>query len=95
MQRCNVFIGAFQYNPIIGSLGVFAAAITAVYILRLIGRVFFGPIDDKWKSLTDSSRLEYVAGAILVAFIVAVGVWPFPWINLIDGSVSLLIGNLS
>jgi len=90
-----VFIGAFQYNPIIGSLGVFAAAITAVYILRLIGRVFFGPIDDKWTSVTDSSRLEYLAGAILVAFIVGVGVWPFPWINLIDGSVSSIIGNLS
>ncbi|MFL2640486.1 MAG: NuoM family protein [Dehalococcoidia bacterium] len=87
-----VFIGAFQYNPIIGSLSIFAAAITAVYILRLIGKVFFGPIDDRWKSLTDSSRTEYFAGALLIAFIVGVGIWPFPWINLIDGSVSLILG---
>ena len=48
-----------------------------------------------WKSVTDSSRVEYLAGAILVAFIVGVGVWPFPWIELIDGSVSSIIGNLS
>ena len=89
-----VFIGAFQYNPIIGSLGVLAAAITAVYILRLIGKVFFGPIDERWKSLTDSSRTENFAGALLVAFIVGVGVWPFPWINLIDGSVSLILGSM-
>lgn len=89
-----VFIGAFSYNPLIGALGVFAAAITAVYILRLMAKVFFGPINEKWENLTDISRVEVAAGALLIFFIVIIGVWPFPWIDLIDGSVSLILGRI-
>ena len=43
-----VFIGAFRTYPILGVLAVIGAAITAVYILRLLGKVFFGPISDRW-----------------------------------------------
>ena len=75
-------------------LGVFAAAVTAVYVLRLLGKVFFGPVSDRWQGLTDASRVELAAGGLLIVFIVAIGIWPFPWIELIDGSVTALLGRI-
>jgi NADH-quinone oxidoreductase subunit M len=89
-----VFIGAFRTYPIVGVLGVFAAALTAVYILRLMSKVFFGPISERWEGLTDLSKPEAASALLLVAFIVAVGVWPFPWIQLIDPSVGSLLGRM-
>ena len=42
-----VFIGVFQDYPLLGVLGIVGAAITAVYILRLLSKVFFGPLDPR------------------------------------------------
>ncbi len=39
-----VFLGLFKTYPALGVLGVIGAAITAVYILRLLAKVFFGPV---------------------------------------------------
>ena len=50
-----VFIGLFQTYPVLGILGIIGAGITAVYILRLIAKVFFGELkEDIWKDLLDS-----------------------------------------
>ena len=89
-----VFIGAFNTYPLVGVLGVFAAAVTAVYVLRLLGKVFFGPVSERWHGLTDASRVEMAAGGLLIAFIVAIGIWPFPWIELIDSSVTALLARI-
>ena len=86
-----VFIGAFQSYPIIGMLGIIGAAITAVYILRLLGKVFFGPISPQWQNLTDATRLEGFSMAILVAFLVGVGLYPKPWMDLINSGVAPLL----
>ncbi len=86
-----VFIGAFQSYPIIGALGVIGAAITAVYILRLLGKVFFGPISPQWEHLTDATRLEGFSMAILVVFLVGVGLYPRPWMDLINSGVAPLL----
>ena len=89
-----VFIGAFNTYPLVGVLGVFAAAVTAVYVLRLLGKVFFGPVSDRWQGLTDASRVELAAAGLLIVFIVAIGIWPFPWIDLVDGSVTSLLARI-
>ena len=86
-----VFIGAFRDYPIIGMLGIVGAAITAVYILRLLGKVFFGPISPQWRNLTDATRLEGFSMAILVAFLVGVGLYPRPWMDLINSGVAPLL----
>ena len=86
-----VFIGAFRDYPVIGMLGIVGAAITAVYILRLLGKVFFGPISPQWQNLTDATRLEGFSMAILVAFLVGVGLYPKPWMDLINSGVAPLL----
>ena len=92
-----VFIGLFQTYPIAGILGVLGAAITAVYILRLIAKVFFGTLDETlWNKLLDKRfdtapdgwRIERASSLILACFILLVGLFPFPFIQVIDSGVA-------
>ena len=98
-----VFLGLFQTYPILGALGVIGAAITAVYILRLISKVFFGTTDERWAPSTgsgqaerrDISRVEGISAGLLAAFIFLMGLLPFLFINGIDESVARLLGAMA
>jgi NADH-quinone oxidoreductase subunit M len=86
-----VFMGTFQDYPIFGVLGIIGAAITAVYMLRLLGKVFFGPISENWKALPDAKPVEKFSMGILVVFLLLVGLYPKPWMDLINSGVTPLL----
>ena len=88
-----VFIGAFRTYPVVAVLGIIAAMLTAVYILRLIGRVFYGPLDAKWEHVTDANFREGLTASILVAMLVLVGVFPMPFLRVINSGVEALAGR--
>ncbi|MYK35643.1 MAG: NADH-quinone oxidoreductase subunit M, partial [Chloroflexi bacterium] len=90
-----VFIGAFRTQPILGALGILGAAITAVYILRLVARVFFGQRDPQWDALPDLTPREIVASGALVVPLVLVGIWPAPFLDVIRPGVDAVLGGLS
>jgi NADH-quinone oxidoreductase subunit M len=81
-----IFIGAFQTYTIAGVLCVIAVAITATYVLRLIARSFYGPFEPRWRGLKDMLPNEWLACAILVAVLLVVGLYPVPFIRMIDAS---------
>ena len=89
-----VFLGAFRTYPALAVLGVIGAAITAVYILRLLAKVFFGPLSDRWGDLPDASRLEAAAGLLLVGFLVLWGLYPWYIIEVIDSAVVPLVEEI-
>ena len=82
-----VFIGAFRTYPVMAVFGIFGAAITAVYILRLLSKVFFGPISEKWQRLPDATRLESVTTGSLALVLIVVGVYPTYFIKVINSGV--------
>ncbi len=99
-----VFLGLFQTYPILGALGVIGAAITAVYMLRLLSTVFFGESDDEhWaKSLDkrfekapDGWRLERASSLVLAGFLLLVGLFPFPFIRVIDSGVADILAAMA
>ena len=61
---------------------------SAGYILWLLERVFYGPMSDQWRSLTDATRLEMATVGTLVALIVLVGVYPNILLDVIANSVA-------
>src|SRR4030043_1975260 len=77
----NIFVGLFKTYPLFGALGIAAAAITAVYMLRLLGAAFFGPLNEKWAHLKDMQPLEAAGGAVLIVFIAFMGMWPAPFVD--------------
>jgi NADH-quinone oxidoreductase subunit M len=88
----NIFVGLFKTYPLFGALGIAAAAITAVYILRLLSAAFFGPLNEKWAHLTEMRPLEQLGGAVLIVFIAFMGIWPDPFVDRISQSVLALPG---
>ncbi|MBI3971866.1 MAG: NADH-quinone oxidoreductase subunit M [Chloroflexi bacterium] len=86
-----IFLGTFQTYPLVGVLAVVAVAVTATYILRLMARAFFGPFNPRWSGLHDVLPNEWVAAAILVVTLIAAGVYPAPFLSMIDSSSAPII----
>ena len=89
-----VFIGAFRTEPVLGVLGVIGAAITAVYMLRLIARVFFGPPLKEWARIRDIEFSEGSAAVILTIPILLMGIYPMPFIRVLNPAVDYLMSGL-
>lgn len=81
----HVFVGVFNTYPVLGALAVVGAGITAVYIFRLLATAFFGEFDEqRWGNLKEINRFEFVAAAVLVVFILFMGLWPSPFVDRIS-----------
>ena len=88
----HIFVGAFDTFPLFAAIGVLSAAVTAVYILRLLGRAALGPLNMRWDHLREMRPAEVLAGLTLIVPIVAMGVWPDPFVDRIASAVSKLEG---
>ena len=82
-----VFVGVFKTYLPLAVLAVIGAALTAIYILRLLARTFFGEPDPRWEGLTDASPVEKSVGAAFVLILLFVGVWPAPLTRVINVGV--------
>jgi NADH-quinone oxidoreductase subunit M len=87
----HIFVGTFKAYPVFGALAVFGAAITATYILRMLAMAFFGPFNEKWAKLKEMTRWEQAAGAVLIFFLLFMGLWPAPFIDRISSTVLTLV----
>ncbi len=88
----NIFVGTFRTYPALGALGILGAAITAVYILRMLATAFFGPPNERWNDLKEMTHLEQAGGAILIAFIILMGIFPSIFVDRIAESVMAIPG---
>jgi NADH-quinone oxidoreductase subunit M len=99
VAEMTIFVGSFQHTDMFHRvLTVMACAsivITAVYILRVVGKIIFGKIQDAHhEHLTDATWFERISVVTLIAAIFAVGSAPF-WISsMIHDSVLPVIGHL-
>ena len=89
----HIFVGTFRAGFWwAGVLGILAAAITATYILRMLAQAYFGPLNERWEGLKEMRPGEQFAGALLIAFIIFMGVWPAPFVDRITDSVKNIPG---
>ena len=87
-----VFTGAFRTYLPLAVLAVVGAALTAVYILRLLARTFLGESDEQWEYLVDGSIIEKGVGGAFVFILIFVGIWPEPLMRVINVGVEVLPG---
>jgi NADH-quinone oxidoreductase subunit M len=85
VAEITVFMGSWQHPGGMYHLATILACasivITAVYILRATGQTIMGPLNDpQYNGLTDATWNERLAGIVLAAGIIAIGVAPF-WLN--------------
>ena len=92
-----IFLGVFKsygsLGVLFGSLAVAGAGITAIYILRLVSKVFFGRPDQNINNILDTTKFENMAGIILVVLILFGGLYPLPFIDMITSGVTPILNN--
>ncbi len=80
----TIFVGSWQnadmFHRIATIIACMSIVVTAVYILRAIGKVAMGPIKESYEVLTDANWNEKAAAIILLVGILAIGLAPM-WLN--------------
>jgi NADH-quinone oxidoreductase subunit M len=81
VAEMTIFIGSFQHTDMFHRVFTIVACcsivITAVYILRVVGKLLFGPVQDKHHlELTDATWWERLSTITLIVCVAAIGCFP-------------------
>jgi NADH-quinone oxidoreductase subunit M len=99
-----VFLGTFRAHLATYSLGgvplftilalgaVLGIVVTATYVLRVVQRIFHGPMDEeRYGDVPDARTTEWVSLVVLSALLILVGVYPSPLTDLIGRGLGSLL----
>jgi NADH-quinone oxidoreductase subunit M len=86
-----VFKGAFSIVTLVTALATIGLVVTAVFLLNMMQKVCFGPLNEKWNGLADMTGREIFIGAVLMLFMFGIGVYPAPFINASNTAVLQMI----
>jgi NADH-quinone oxidoreductase subunit M len=89
-----VVIGAFQANFWFAFLAGTTLIFGAAYTLWMYKRVIFGEVANPHvEELTDASPREILYLALLALAVLIMGIWPFPFLDVMHASVEHLLGQ--
>ena len=84
-----IFMGLWRDNPLIAIIAAISIVITASYIFRIVGQVFFGKIPDKFKDhVHDIKAFDKIALVFLSIILIIVGIYPSILVPLVDSGVN-------
>ncbi len=87
-----ILVGAFKANTWVAVLATTGIILGAAYMLFLYRRVVFGKLEkDDLKAILDLNRREMVIFAPLILVTIWMGVWPAPFLEVMDASIANLI----
>jgi NADH-quinone oxidoreductase subunit M len=89
-----VFIAAFKTYPLLATPAVAALAVSALFMLRVVQRTFYGPEQPKFAHLRDLSWPLNLPRIILAAVIVLFGLMPAWLFDMIQTASEPLIAGL-
>ncbi len=87
-----VFIAAFKTYPLGGTLAVCALVVSALFMLRVVQRTFYGPPKEKYAHLPDISFGLGIPRMVLLAVLVLFGLFPSLMFDMI-GTASIPFMN--
>lgn len=91
-----ILIGAFQYNKIYAALAILGIILGAAYSLWLYQRMMFGTLDKpENQNLPDMNRREIAYMIPLIIFMVWIGLYPKPFIRIIEPAVVNIVQKLN
>jgi len=90
-----IFMGVWKVAPIVAIIAAISIVITASYIIRIIGKVFFGPMPEEFEHhVGDVTVLDKVALAVLCILMIGVGVYPAIMSPLVASGVERILALL-
>ncbi len=100
VAEMTIFVGSFQHADTFYRVLTIAACcsivITAVYILRTVGKILYGPVQDEHHiGLPDATWYEKVSAVGLIVAIAAMGLYPSGVSEIISNSLAPIIEKLA
>lgn len=87
-----IFVGSWQRYRWPTILAVSGILFTAVYLLRAVRKVFFGPLTSEWRQITDpASFIQRFPFVLLLGTLLLFGFWPQGLLRMIQPSIALLL----
>ncbi len=91
-----VILGAVKANFWLGMAAASALIFGAAYTLWMYKRVYLGPVtNDDVRGLSDINSREFLMLALLAAAVMYMGVYPFPFTQIMDTSVADLLKHVA
>lgn len=91
-----VLFGTFNkgntFSKVMVYLAVLGIVLGAAYLLWMLQRVIFGKASEKTGELKRLSWLELITLLPLIVIIIVIGVYPTPLVNMINTSVTFILG---
>ena len=86
-----VLVGSLAHNVALGALAAIGVILAAVYLLWMFQRVMYGPLREAYRALPDLNRAELIALAPLAALTILLGVYPQPFLDIINPTVANIV----
>ncbi|MBE0546670.1 MAG: NADH-quinone oxidoreductase subunit M [Rubrivivax sp.] len=91
-----VILGAVQYNFWIAALAATTLVFGAAYTLWMVKRVYFGDVaNDDVRQLSDINGREFLMLSLLAAAVLAMGLYPKPFTDVMNVSVTELLRHVA
>lgn len=90
----TVFVGAFKVFPVLSVIAITGVVLGAVYVLRMVANVLFGPRKEEWDHLEDAKGVEMIPIVVLISFIVLFGVFPSWLMDMVNSGVQPIAAKL-
>jgi NADH-quinone oxidoreductase subunit M len=99
IAEMTIFFGAFQHPDVFHRVLTITAAasivITAVYILRVVGQILYGPVtNESYLKLDDAHWYERVSTGVLIVAIAGIGIAPLWLSDMINDSLNPIVHQL-
>lgn len=83
----SIFTGSIQVYPVLAVISIFAVVITAIYVLRVVQKVFFGPRNLKWDHIQDAKGIEMIPIVLLAGILLVLGFLPGFVMDMINSGI--------
>ena len=99
VAEMTIFMGSWEHTDAFHRIATIAACmsivVTAVYILRAVGKTAMGPLKAGYENLSDATWNEKLAAIILIIGIIAIGLAPFWLNNLVSPAAEIIMNKIS
>jgi NADH-quinone oxidoreductase subunit M len=91
----TIFVGSFKAFPLFAVLAIAGIILTALYVLRVLADVLFGPRRNEWDGVHDLHGADWVPLVILGSFLIGFGFFPSLLMNVVNSGIEPLMPLLA
>ena len=94
ISEAMCFIGAFPVYKGIVIASTIGILLNAAYFLWAFQRIFFGELNEKYKTLPEINRLELFTVVPLLVITIFLGIYPAPFLDIIASTMDVIIDHV-